>query len=244
MSWVWGLHAVEEMLRSQPGQVRVVWLSRSRRDRALLDMERLARSRGVAIRRPLESLNFPHRDHAQGAAAEIIPPQAVSLGSFIAALKPSEKKDCVLVALDQIQDPHNLGAVARSALNLGARALVAPARRSASGEGAAMRSSAGALSRLPLIVVPNMAQALSHLKESGFWLYAAAGEGTPAFRCRFQRPLVVVIGSEGRGLRALPKSLCDEIVSIPQGAAAVASLNASCAATALLYEIYRQAHAP
>jgi 23S rRNA (guanosine2251-2'-O)-methyltransferase len=154
---------------------------------------------------------------------------------------PAEsRKGLILVALDEVQDPHNLGAIARSAVNLGAQALILPERRSAPVTGAVVAASAGAIQKIPVVSVVNLGQALERLKEEGFWVYGADASGRPAWDAVFNTPLVLVIGSEGYGMRPLVTSICDEVVSIPQAEGGVESLNASCAASVLLYEVARQ----
>jgi len=150
----------------------------------------------------------------------------------------------VVVALDQIQDPHNLGAIARSALQLGARCLVTPERRSSPVTQAAIQSSAGAALKIPIHRVVNLAQTLALCKEAGFWVYGADAAGKDVWDARLNTPCVLVIGNEGYGLRPLVRASCDELLRIPQVDHGVGSLNASCAATALLYEIARQKAKP
>lgn len=146
----------------------------------------------------------------------------------------------MLVALDQIQDPHNLGAIARSAVNLGASGLIVPERRSSPVSAVAIQSSAGAIQKIKLFRVVNLAQALERAKKAGFWVYGADASGSPCWQAVLNTPLILVVGSEGYGIRQLVRTLCDELLSIPQSAGGVESLNASCAASVLLYEIARQ----
>jgi 23S rRNA (guanosine2251-2'-O)-methyltransferase len=166
--------------------------------------------------------------------------KALTLDELLTQFPETARRGLVFVALDQIQDPHNLGAIARSAVNLGAKAIIMPERRSAPVSEAAVAASAGAIQKIPVVSVVNLGQALSRLRESGFWIYGADASGRPVWEMAFQAPLVLVIGSEGSGMRPLVRSLCDETVAIPQAAGGVESLNASCAASVLLYEVARQ----
>ncbi|MDD5657599.1 MAG: 23S rRNA (guanosine(2251)-2'-O)-methyltransferase RlmB, partial [Elusimicrobia bacterium] len=177
----------------------------------------------------------------QGAALLTAAASEETLAGLLARFPESSRRGLRLVALDQIQDPHNLGAIARSAVNLGASGLILPERRSAGVTAAAVQASAGAIQRLPVASVVNLAQALERLKAAGFWVYGADAGGRPAWEATFNTPLVLVIGSEGAGLRPLVRSLCDEVVAVPQASGGVDSLNASCAASVLLYEVARQA---
>lgn len=146
----------------------------------------------------------------------------------------------LLVVLDEVSDPHNLGAVARSALAAGAGGLVVPRHRAAHVTPAAVKASAGTLELLPVAVAPNVARFLEEAKEAGLWVYgAAAGTGRSYLELDLRGRVVLVLGSEGRGLRPLVARRCDELAAIPM-AAAVESLNVSVAAAVLLFEARRQ----
>jgi 23S rRNA (guanosine2251-2'-O)-methyltransferase len=145
----------------------------------------------------------------------------------------------LLVALDQIVDPHNLGAIARTADAAGADALLVPRHKSAVPSGAAFKASAGALSRIPLCRVTNLARALGDLKKSGVWVVGtSADEGQPPWELDLSGSLVVVIGSEEKGMRPGVRAACDFMTRIPI-AGMTGSLNASVAAGMVLYEIVR-----
>jgi 23S rRNA (guanosine2251-2'-O)-methyltransferase len=149
----------------------------------------------------------------------------------------------VLVVLDEVTDPHNLGAVARSALAAGAGGLVVPRHRSAHVTPAAVKASAGILELLPVAQVTNVVAFLHRARERGFWAYGAAGEAAaPYLTTDLTGRIVLVLGAEGRGLRPLVAKTCDALVSIPMDPA-VESLNVSVAAALLLYEARRQREA-
>jgi 23S rRNA (guanosine2251-2'-O)-methyltransferase len=149
----------------------------------------------------------------------------------------------VLVVLDEVTDPHNLGAVARSALAAGAGGLVVPRHRSAHVTPAAVKASAGILELLPLAQVTNVVSFLLRARDHGFWVYGAAGEAAaPYLATDLTGRIVLVLGAEGRGLRPLVAKTCDALVSIPMDPA-VESLNVSVAAALLLYEARRQREA-
>ena len=146
----------------------------------------------------------------------------------------------LLVCLDGVTDPHNLGAVSRSAEGAGATGLVLPAHRSARVTPAVCRASAGAIEHLPVAVVTNLARYLGEVKRGDLWVLGAAGDAaTPMWSADLSGGLALVFGAEGRGLRPLVRRTCDDLVSIPL-AGQVESLNVSVAAALLLYEATRQ----
>lgn len=145
----------------------------------------------------------------------------------------------LLVLLDEIQDPHNLGAIIRSAECAGAQAVIIPQHNSAGLTPAAGRASAGAIEHIPVCRVPNLAAAIDRLKERGLWVVGADMEGKPVYEVDLKGPIAVVIGSEEHGIRRLVREKCDHIASLPL-LGKVASLNASVAAGVLLYEAVRQ----
>lgn len=175
-------------------------------------------------------------DH-QGVVAEVDPyPYADSRALL-------ERPDAVIVALDQVQDPRNLGAVCRSAEAAGAGGVVIPSRRSAAVTAVACKASAGAVEHLPVARVPNLADWLGMAKEAGAWVYGAeSGAETPYGDADLTGKVVVVLGSEGGGLRRRVAQSCDLLISIPLRGQ-VESLNVSAAAAVLVFEAARQRQA-
>lgn len=214
---IYGRQPVAEAQRGRRG-VRRIWTAD---DTAVAELTRLAQS----------------PDH-QGIVAEVDPyPYADPARLLVAA-------DALVVALDQVQDPHNLGAVARSAEAAGATGLVISDRRSASVTPAACKASAGALEHLAVARVANLADWLAAAKDAGAWIYGAEAEAPePYTRIDLTGKVVVVLGSEGKGLRPRVAASCDALVSIPLRGR-VGSLNVSAAAAALLFEAVRQREAP
>lgn len=173
-------------------------------------------------------------DH-QGVVAEVEP------YPYVDGLDLLEGDRGVILALDQVQDPRNLGAACRSAEVAGAVGVVLPERRSAAITPVACKASAGAVEHLRIARVTNLADWLGRARDAGYWIWGAAGEGgTPPWEVDLTGPTVLVLGSEGKGLRPRVRDFCDGMVTIPQ-AGRTASLNVSAAATALLYEVSRQA---
>jgi 23S rRNA (guanosine2251-2'-O)-methyltransferase len=173
-------------------------------------------------------------DH-QGVVAEVEAYPYVDATGLVAA------PDALVIALDQIQDPQNLGAVARSAEAAGASGLVIPDRRSAQVTPAVCKASAGAVEHLPIAKVGNLADWLEGVKtREGLWVYGAAGDTASSYLdVDLSGPVVLVFGSEGGGLRPRVRAACDALVSIPMSGK-TASLNVSTAAAILLFEAVRQ----
>lgn len=234
--WLYGRHSVTETLRAPGVKVLELWVQRGG-DQSLA---RLGRERGARVRMVnREELDRVCSGPHQGCAVRVAEARQAGLEEYLAALPEQPAQREVLVALDQIQDPMNLGAVARSAACLGARGLILPERRSAPLSPAAVRASAGAVQTLAVFTVVNLAAALGKLKEKGFWVYGADASGKPAWSVEFPQRMALVIGSEGAGLRPLVAAACDDLVAVPHSGG-VESLNASCAAGILLYEAARQ----
>ncbi len=167
--------------------------------------------------------------------------ETVSLASVLEEVYAAEEAP-IIVLLDGIQDPHNLGAILRSAYAMGAHAVVIEKNRAAPVTAAVVRASAGAALSLPVVRVTNLKHALDELEANDVWTAAAVMEGTPAPQCRLDGPIALVIGGEAKGVRPTVAKRCDMQVSIPIRRG-FDSLNASVAAGVLLYEIVRQREA-
>ena len=173
----------------------------------------------------------------QGVAAELKPYQTVSLEGIIYKAKNKEKK--IIVMLDGIEDPHNLGAILRSADVFEASGIILPKHNSVSLNATVAKTSAGAINYVPVAVVNNLNQAISKLKEEGYWIVSTDGSAEISYSSlKYDFPVVVVVGSEGRGVSSLVLKNSDYIVKIPQFGH-VNSLNASVAAGILLAEVHK-----
>jgi 23S rRNA (guanosine2251-2'-O)-methyltransferase len=227
---VYGRRPVREALRG-PREVRELWAT----DRALAAAPWLAEAPVRALVKSDGDLFEASgtRDH-QGVLAFCEPFRYADAYELAAAPSP------LLVCLDQVTDPHNLGAVARSAEGAGATGIVLPAHGSARVTPAVARASAGAVEHLPIAVVKNLARFLGEVKSPSLWVWAAeGGGGTPMWQADLTGGVALVLGAEGRGLRPLVRRTCDAAVSIPL-AGRTESLNVSVAAAVLLYEARRQ----
>lgn len=228
-----------ELLRHQPQQVTELFLVRGRESQGFHQLTGLASRHGIAVKQ-VEQLPIPDADTVthQGVAATIRPFTPMDFNSLLERLAGTTAP--LLVVLDSVQDPHNLGAIIRAAAAAGANGIILPKDRSAPLSGTVLKASAGNMALLNLCQVTNLAQTLKELKKEGYWIYGAAGEaGQSLYATSFTGPVCIVIGSEGKGLRPLVAEQCDHLVAIPL-AHGVESLNASVAAGVILFEIVRQ----
>ncbi|HVP59676.1 MAG TPA: 23S rRNA (guanosine(2251)-2'-O)-methyltransferase RlmB [Myxococcaceae bacterium] len=243
---VHGIHPVLEALRAHPGDVeRVYVLEGSVAPRAAAEILARARAARVTVERvPRERLvAMVEGGVHQGVAARLREFAYASLDDVLAAATASGHPALVVV-LDGLQDPHNLGAVIRSADALGAHGVVLPKDRSVGVTAAVARASAGAIEHVPVARVTNLSRALEELKVAGLWVAAADPEADqPLWSARLDGPLAVVVGAEGAGVRPGVLKHCDLRLRIPM-AGRVGSLNASVSAALVLYEVARQRAAP
>ena len=174
-------------------------------------------------------------DDNRGIACELAAANYLEVEDIIALAKGKDQPP-LLVILDDIEDPHNLGAIIRTALCVGAHGVIIPKRRAAQLNDTAARTSAGAFAYMPVARVANLAQTIEQLKAAGLWIAGADMHGKTCWDCDFSGPLAVVFGSEGKGISRLIKEKCDFLTSIPVRGA-VTSLNVSAAAAVILYEV-------
>ena len=237
---IYGMHAVRVMLERHAQRVLNVRLAEQRGDARVREIEELAqRARRPVQRVDMHSLRQQLGDVAhQGVAAEITPVPPWGEDELLEALQSAQAP--LLLALDGVQDPHNLGACLRSADACGALAVIVPRDRAAQLTPAVRKVAAGAAETTPVVAVTNLVRTLKLLKEAGLWIVGAdAAAATPARHVELTGPVVLVVGAEGSGLRHLTRQNCDFLVSLPQRGA-VESLNVSVAAAMLLYETLRQ----
>ncbi len=238
---IYGRHSVLAALQNQRQLNRIWILPNLRYDPRFLTLLKQAKERGAVIDEvePKRLDYICDRANHQGVVAQVAPHEYLELGELIAQAKLRAEQP-VLIAADGLEDPHNLGAIIRTAEAIGAQGLIIPQRRAVGITSAVMKAASGALESFPVARVVNLSRALEELKAAGFWIYGTAVEtGTLLHSVDFSGPIVLVVGSEGEGLSLLTQRCCDFLVSIPlQGK--TPSLNASVAAAMALYEIYRQ----
>lgn len=235
--WIWGRHEVERALDAGLRKFHELLVAEGRDEKVSDGLLRKAAERGAAVRRipraELDRLTGPGNN---GVAARVGPRATVPLPELLAA---GEAGTRVVVLLDGVEDPRNLGAILRSVEAFAAEGVIVTKDRSAPLSGAASKASAGALETVRICEVPNLRAALDRLRDAGFWLYGAAGEGRPCTEVKLTGDVALVLGGEADGLRRLTRETVDELVSIPISGA-VESLNVSVAAAILLYETRRQ----
>lgn len=234
LSYIYGTHAVKDAVRKRPEVVTAVYAE----DRHLGDAAFVAAARRTGGLYAFDERKFARelpRDAAhQGLVAAIdIDALVTPWKTYKQTLAPSP--DTLFVALGEVQDPHNVGAIIRSAAAFGAAAVLVPEHRQAPITGTVIKVSAGMAFSIPLVSVSNMNSALRDCKDLGFWVYGLAGDGdTQLPEETFPKPSVLVIGNEGAGMRQKTREHCDTVLSIPIHPRAE-SLNASVAAAVALY---------
>ena len=235
-----GRNAVIEALRTETA-IDKIYLAKGETDKTLGHIASKARAAGIVVveadRRKLDNMSRTHAH--QGVIALAAVREYVTVDSILAAA--AEKGEApLLVVCDEISDPHNLGAILRTAECAGAHGVVIPKRRSAGLTAIVAKTSAGAVSYMPVARVPNIPALLKELKKQGVWVFGTAADGTTnLYDADLKGPAAIIIGSEGDGMTRLATENCDFLVSIPMRGK-LNSLNASAAAAILLYEAVRQ----
>jgi 23S rRNA (guanosine2251-2'-O)-methyltransferase len=241
-NYVYGLHAVNAALERAPERVLELWIAQARHAEARVRelMERAQRA-GVHIHAaaPDALLKLVGDVVHQGAVAAMRPLKGWDEHDLIGLLD-GLKVDPLLLVLDGVTDPHNLGACLRTADAAGAHAVVIPKDRAATLDGVARKVAAGAAEFIPVVSVTNLARTLEALKQRGVWIVGTEGEAAQSlYSADFRRPLALVLGAEGSGMRRLTREKCDFLVRIPM-AGHMESLNVSVAAGIALFEALRQ----
>ena len=238
---IYGRHSVEAALESERTLNRVWINSKLRYDSRFRPLIVAAKANGTVIDE-VENIRLSQMTQGanhQGIVAQVSPYEYVAIERLVEQAKASARRP-VIIAADGITDPHNLGAIVRSAEAIGAQGIVIPQRRAVGITSTVSKVAAGALENIPIARVVNLGRSLEYLKESGFWIYGLAADAAkPIHAADFSAPTVLVVGAEGSGLSLSVQNLCDVLVSI-ELKGKTPSLNASVATGMALYEIYRQ----
>lgn len=248
MERVFGIHAVDSLLRRKPASAQRLLVQSGRDDKRIRDIVELARNQGVAVQRiSRKELDALVEGRHQGAVVECTDGSDGSAGQanlwseaeLLASVAQADTPVLLLV-LDGVTDPHNLGACLRSADAAGVHAVIVPKDKSADLGPTARKVACGAAETVPFVRVTNMARVLDGLKAAGIWLYGTDGDSEqPLYSADLTGPVALVMGAEGQGMRRLTRESCDHLVHLPM-AGSVSSLNVSVATGICLFEAVRQ----
>jgi 23S rRNA (guanosine2251-2'-O)-methyltransferase len=238
--WVYGIHAVESLLRRWPGRVEQLFFQQGRQDERMEVLISLAKEEGVAFQAvPRQELDEKVKGQHQGVVAAAKGGQTLR-EKDLEMLVDSLDRPPFLLILDGVTDPHNLGACMRSADAAGVDGLIVPKDKSVGLNATVRKVACGAAEVLPFFQVTNLARTLRMLKDKGVWIVGAAGEAEQlVYDCDMKGSMALVMGAEGKGLRRLTREHCDYLVKLPMSGS-VESLNVSVATGICLFEAVRQ----
>jgi 23S rRNA (guanosine2251-2'-O)-methyltransferase len=236
---LYGFHAVTARLRHDASTVEEIYYDAMRQDRRMTEFLRVAKEAGARLIAADETRlwGLAHTERHQGVVARATD---LPLAQNLAELLDGINGAALLLVLDGVTDPHNLGACLRVADAAGAHAIIAPRDRAVGLNATAAKVASGAADTVPYITVTNLARALRELKAAGVWVIGTADEGSVSlYDTKLDGPVALVMGAEGEGMRRLTRETCDEVMRIPM-AGSVESLNVSVASGVCLYEAVRQ----
>jgi len=238
--WLYGIHAIESIILREPERLIELFVLKGRDDKSIHDIVSQARSFGTSVqfcqRKTLDD-KVDGGQH-QGVVAKVKPAKQYNENDL--ALIVESSKLPFLLILDGVTDPHNLGACLRTADAAGVDAVVVPKDKSAALTPVVRKVACGAADVIPLVQVTNLARTLRDLQDAGVWIVGTSGEAeNNIYDCKFNGPMALVMGAEGKGMRRLTREHCDELIKLPM-AGSVSSLNVSVATGVCLYEMVRQ----
>ncbi|MBO8172730.1 MAG: 23S rRNA (guanosine(2251)-2'-O)-methyltransferase RlmB [Bacillaceae bacterium] len=238
--WIVGKNPVLEALRSGR-TINKIWVGEGSQKGQMKDILKLARQQGIVVqdvpRKKLDQLasGQPH----QGVAASVSSYDYADFEEMIRQARESDNTPFLLI-LDELEDPHNLGSILRTADAVGVHGVIIPKRRSVGLTSVVAKASAGAIEYVPVSRVTNIPRVIDQLKEEGFWVVGSDADAKDDYReVKYDMPVALVIGSEGKGMSRLVREKCDFLIRLPMKGN-VSSLNASVAAALMMYEVYRQ----
>lgn len=238
--WLYGLHAMQAVIENEPERLIEIWVLKGRDDERLINIVNQARRFGVSVQfcnRKVLDDKVKGEQH-QGIVARAKPAKTLDESDLDRLLDTTPVP--LLLVLDGVTDPHNIGACLRTADAAGAHALIVPKDKSGGLTGTARKVACGAAEVVPFIQVTNLSRTLKQLQDRGVWVIGTAGEAEQLiYDCKLSGPMALVMGAEGKGMRRLTRETCDELVKLPM-AGSVSSLNVSVATGVCLYEIVRQ----
>lgn len=242
--WLYGIHALTAVLEREPQRILEIYIAKGRDDERLHTLINLARKNGLGIQFCSKKIldDKAQGESHQGVVARAQPAKTLSENDLDEIITHAHNmgKAPFLLVLDGVTDPHNLGAVLRSADAAGVDAVIVTKDKSASLNATVRKVACGAADVIPLIQVTNLSRTLAELQEKAIWVVGTAGEAKQSvFDCTMKGPIALVMGAEGKGMRRLTRERCDELIKLPMHGT-VSSLNVSVATGICLYEILRQ----
>lgn len=239
--YIAGKNPVLEALRAGR-EINKIWIAEGSQKGAMKQVLELARERKVAVQFvPKKRIDQVADGAHQGVLALVAAYRYAETGDMFKLAKERNEHPFILI-LDELEDPHNLGSILRTADAVGAHGVIIPKRRSVALTATVAKASTGAIEHIPVARVTNLSQTIAGLKQQGLWIAGTDASGTTDYRqMDADLPLGLVIGSEGRGMSRIVKEACDFLIRLPM-AGHVTSLNASVAAGLLMYEVYRKRH--
>lgn len=244
---VFGIHAVNELIKRSPERFKEIWFLKGRDDDRLKPIINLSRKYNIPaqlVQRKVLDDKSKGEQH-QGVVATVTPGKTYTEADLDDILQTAERKNQApfLLILDGVTDPHNLGACLRNADAAGVQAIVVPKDNAARLTATVRKVAVGAAETVPLVQVTNLARTMKQLQQMGVWIVGTAGETDKClYDVKLSGPMALVMGAEGKGMRRLTKETCDELVKLPM-AGSVSSLNVSVASGICLFEIVRQRQA-
>lgn len=238
--WVYGIHAVETLLNRQPKRLRELWFQEGRQDQRIQALQSAAEQAGCGFKWVAREVLDRQVDGRHQGVVAMLAPAATLREQDLAQLLDGLAHAPLLLILDGVTDPHNLGACLRSADAAGVDAVVVPKDNSAPVNATVRKVACGAADTVPLVQVTNLARTMTELQERGIWITGTAGEAEQSlYQADLSGPMALVMGAEGKGMRRLTRERCDFLVKLPM-AGAVSSLNVSVATGICLFEAVRQ----
>jgi 23S rRNA (guanosine2251-2'-O)-methyltransferase len=241
---VFGIHAVNTLLEHAPERFIEIMALKGRDDERMAPILSQAKQYGIAVqlmhRKALDEKS--KGEQHQGVIARVKPGKSYNENDLTDIIKLAQNKgeQPLLLILDGVTDPHNLGACLRNADAAGAQAIIVPKDNAAKITSTVRKVAVGAAETVPLVQVTNLARAIKQLQEQGIWVVGTAGEAQQSlYECKLTGPMALVMGAEGKGMRRLTRENCDQLVKLPM-AGTVSSLNVSVASGICLFEIVRQ----
>ncbi|OKL35944.1 23S rRNA (guanosine(2251)-2'-O)-methyltransferase RlmB [Domibacillus mangrovi] len=239
--WIAGRNPVLEALRSGR-DINKLWVQEGSQKGSMQQILNKAKEAGIPVQFvPKRKIEQVVPENHQGVAASVAAYQYAEIDDLFVKAKESDEPPFFLL-LDELEDPHNLGSIMRTADAVGVHGIIIPKRRSVGLTATAAKASTGAIEYIPVVRVTNLVRTMEELKERGIWIAGTDASGAEDYRrLDGTMPLCLVIGSEGRGVSRLVKENCDFLIQLPMSGH-VTSLNASVAASLLMYEVYRKRH--